>query len=70
MVNTALAQLICFQPSQHSLCTGNVQKKVLGNNKQGKDVGNRTLCPSRNFSQAIKTQYNPVRVINYEVLKG
>ena len=24
-----------------------------GNDKQGKDAGNRTLCPYRNFSQAI-----------------
>ena len=28
-------------------------KKGAGNDKQGKDVGNRTLCPYRNFSQAI-----------------
>ena len=24
-----------------------------GNDKQGKDAGNRTLCPYRNFSPAI-----------------
>ena len=28
-------------------------KKGTGNDKQGKDAGNRTLCPYRNFSQAI-----------------
>ena len=31
-------------------------KKGAGNDKQGKDAGNRTLCPYRNFSQAIITQ--------------
>ena len=30
-------------------------KKVAGNDKQRKDAGNRTLCPYRNFSQAIIT---------------
>ena len=30
-------------------------KKGTGNDKQGKDAGNRTLCPYRNFSQAIRT---------------
>ena len=29
-------------------------KKGTGDDKQGKDAGNRTLCPYRNFSQAIK----------------
>ena len=29
-------------------------KKGTGNDKQGKDAQNRTLCPYRNFSQAIK----------------
>ena len=28
-------------------------KKGAGNDKQGKDAGNRTLCQYRNFSQAI-----------------
>ena len=28
-------------------------KKGAGNDKQRKDAGNRTLCPYRNFSQAI-----------------
>ena len=28
-------------------------QKGAGNDKQGKDAGNRTLCPYRNFSQAI-----------------
>ena len=45
-------------------------KEGTGNDKRGKDAGNRRLCSSRNFSQAIKTEYNPVRVINYVVLKG
>ena len=29
-------------------------KKGTGNDKQGKDAGNRTLCPYRNFSRAIR----------------
>ena len=29
-------------------------KKGAGNDKQEKDAGNRTLCPHRNFSQAIR----------------
>ena len=62
-VNTLLARLIRLLYRQ---CT----KEGTGNDKQGKDAGNRTLCPSRNFSQAIKTEYNPVGVINYAVLKG
>ena len=33
-------------------------KKGAGNDKQGKDAGNRTLCPYRNFSQAIITNNN------------
>ena len=28
-------------------------KKGAGNDKQGNDAGNRTLCPYRNFNQAI-----------------
>ena len=28
-------------------------KKGAGDDKQGKDAGNRTLCPYRNFSQEI-----------------
>ena len=32
-------------------------KKGAGNDKQGKDAGNRTLCPYRNFSQAIISPY-------------
>ena len=32
---------------------GAMYKKGTGNNKQGKDAGNQTLCPYRNFSQAI-----------------
>ena len=37
-------------------------KKGTGNDKQGKDAGNRTFCPCRNFSQAIKhsaVQFEP-----------
>ena len=30
-------------------------KKGAENDKQGKDAGNRTLCPYRNFSQAIRS---------------
>ena len=30
-------------------------KKGAGNDKQGKDAGNRTPCPYRNFSQAISS---------------
>ena len=33
-------------------------KKGAGNDKQGKDAGNRTLCPYRNFSQAITFHIN------------
>ena len=33
-------------------------KKGTGNDKQGKDAGNRTLCPYRNFCQAIKRFIN------------
>ena len=33
---------------------GHCTKKGTGNDKQRKDAGNRTLCPYRNFSQAIK----------------
>ena len=29
-------------------------KKGTGNDKQGKDAGNQTLCSYRNFSQAIR----------------
>ena len=29
-------------------------KKGTGNDKQRKDEGNQTLCPYRNFSQAIR----------------
>ena len=36
-------------------------KKGTGNDKQGKDAGNRTLCPYRNFSQAIKTRINQLQ---------
>ena len=34
-------------------------KKGTGNDKQGKDAGNRTLCPYRNFSQAIMSHIDP-----------
>ena len=32
---------------------GAMYKKETGNDKQGKDAGNQTLCPYRNFSQAV-----------------
>ena len=41
-------------------------KKGAGNDKQEKDAGNRTLCPYRNFSQAIigVTQNMTVKIKN------
>ena len=36
-------------------------KKGAGNDKQGKDVGNRTLCPYRNFSQAIMKNMRQIK---------
>ena len=40
-------------------------KKGAGNDEQGKDAGNRTLCPYRNFSQAIMlvTKYGPAAAV-------
>ena len=40
-------------------------KKGTGNDKQGKDAENRTLCPYRNFSQAITldNKYNAQNLI-------
>ena len=38
-------------------------KKGTGNDKQGKDAGNRTTCPYRNFSQAIITDINVIPLI-------
>ena len=35
---------------------GQCTKKGAGNDKQGKDAGNRMLCPYRNFSQAINVR--------------
>ena len=35
-----------------------MHKKGTGDDKQGKDAGNRTFCPYRNFSQAINSNYN------------
>ena len=55
MVNTALAQLIRFQPVNTAFVRA-MYKKGTGNDKQGKDAGNRTLCPYRKFSQAIMIQ--------------
>ena len=37
-------------------------KKGAGNDKQGKDAGNRTLCPYRNFSQAINYHSRTAKV--------
>ena len=42
-------------------------KKGAGNDKQGKDVGNRTLCPYRNFSQALNDLYQPVSTTESKV---
>ena len=39
-------------------------KKGAEKDKQGKDAGNRTLCPYRNFSQAIKQVYYNVKDIH------
>ena len=45
-------------------------KKGAGNDKQGKDAGNRTLCPKRNFSQAIMTEESPkIKLCSVKVLK-
>ena len=41
-------------------------KKGTGNDKQGKDAGNRTLCPYRNFSQAIMDHRIFPALQNYE----
>ena len=53
-VNTISARLI--RPL-HGQCT----KKGTGNDKQGKDAGNRTLCPYRNFSQAIMVDFQSLK---------
>ena len=37
-------------------------KKGAGNDKQGKDAGNRTLSPYGNFSQAIKVENSMTRI--------
>ena len=46
-------------------------KKGAGNDKQRKDAGNRTLCPYRNFSQAIMKSihllHTAVQGNNYEL---
>ena len=41
-------------------------KKGTGNDKQRKDAGNRTICPYRNFSQAIRgfTDRHSTEVMN------
>ena len=53
MVDTALAQLIyAFSPVNKAFVR-TMYKKGTGNDKQGKDAGNRTLYPYRNFSRAI-----------------
>ena len=41
-------------------------KKGAGNDKQGKDAGNRTICPYRNFSQAI-SKVRPSFVTSHSV---
>ena len=45
-------------------------KKGAGNDKQGKDAGNRTLCPHRNFSQAIKERTHCIRNWFKRILKS
>ena len=52
MINTVSAQLYAFSPVDTAFVRA-MYKKGAGNDKQGKDVGNQTLCPHRNFSQAI-----------------
>ena len=42
-------------------------KKGAGNDKQGKDEGNRTLCPYRNFSQAINKSIPPKANMSYKI---
>ena len=49
-------------------------KKGAGNDKQGKNAGSRTLCPYRNFSQAIKFLISTLRnsqlyMLNFAKLK-
>ena len=39
-------------------------KKGTGNDKQGKEAGNRKLCPYRNFSQAIMTNTTMVETLH------
>ena len=68
MINTASAQLIRFQPGYNTAFVRAMYKKWAGNDKQGKDAGNRTLCPYRNFSQAI--MYSIVFTHNVKILTG
>ena len=42
---------------------GNVQKGI-GSDKRKKDTGNRTLCPYRNFNQAIISWYYSRTFVN------
>ena len=44
-------------------------KKGAGNDKQGKDAGNRMLCSYRNFSQLINSGIT-VRTGNYMVCRA
>ena len=57
MINTVSAQLIRFQPVNTAFVRA-MYRKGAGNDK-GKDAGNRTLCPYRNFSQAITGNTKP-----------
>ena len=45
-------------------------KKGAGNDKQGKDAGNRTLCPYRNFSQAINGNTKPDFFVRPELARA
>ena len=49
---------------------GQCTKKGAGNDKQGKDAGNRTLCPYRNFSQAIIGNTDPMFFIQPELARA
>ena len=45
-------------------------KKGSGNDKQGKDAGNRMLCPYRNFSQAITGNTKPELFVRPELARA
>ena len=45
-------------------------KKGTGNDKQRKDAGNRTICPYRNFSQAINGNTAEAELIHCFVVRS